>query len=117
MSSARKIISPFSGTWEQTINPFHGSVANPGGYFWNAVGVKEDVFKNKVPKETPEELALKRAQLSALGAQDDEINAKKLRLIRGQSSNFSSLLKSGLPTQEVLTTRSRQPVPSRGSAT
>ena len=47
-----------------------------------------------VPKPTAEETALQRAQLSLIYRQDEDINAKKLRLIRGETSNFASLLKT-----------------------
>jgi len=74
------------------LNLGQGGIANPGGYIWGAAGKK---LKPKVPGQTPEELALQRAQLSAIYKQDEEINAKKLRILRGESSSFSSLLRSG----------------------
>ena len=72
---------------------FKGSPLNPAGYIWQQ-GKK---LKPKVPGQTPEELQLQRAQLALIYKQDEDINAKKLRILRGENVNFASLLKSSAP--------------------
>lgn len=47
----------------------------------------------KPQQPTREEKALLRAQLMTLSKQDDEINERKRRIMRGQYSSFGGLLK------------------------
>lgn len=55
--------------------------------------------KPKPVRQSPEEKALLRAQLQTLARQDEEINERKRRIIRGQYSSFGGLLKrSGTAT-------------------
>lgn len=89
-----KVLDPFGGKGLGQLNPFSGSIANPAGYIWGAAGKK---LKPKVPGQTPEELQLQRAQLALIYKQDEDINAKKLRILRGENVNFASLLKSASP--------------------
>jgi hypothetical protein len=49
--------------------------------------------KPKPAQPTREERALMRAQLQTLSKQDEEINERKRRIIRGQYSSFGGLLK------------------------
>lgn len=51
--------------------------------------------KAKPIPETPEEKALVRAQLLTLSKQDEEIQARKRRIVQGQYGSFASKLKTG----------------------
>lgn len=52
-------------------------------------------MKAKAPKQTPEELALLRAQTVELGRTQDQLNEQRRRIIRAQTGGRGSLLSGG----------------------
>jgi hypothetical protein len=72
-----------------------GEIFDPRAHFESA---KENLgsLKPKAPKKTPEELALLRAQSVALSRSENEINERKKRIIRAQTSSRASMLSGNL---------------------
>lgn len=52
-------------------------------------------MKAKAPKQTPEELALMRAQTAELARTQDQLNEQRRRIIRAQTGGRGSLLSGG----------------------
>ena len=52
-------------------------------------------MKAKAPKQTPEELALVRAQTAELSRTSDQLNEQRRRIIRAQTGGRGSLLSGG----------------------
>lgn len=52
--------------------------------------------KPKAPQPTAAEQALQRAQVAELASQEQEINARRRRIVRGQGTGRAGLLRAGL---------------------
>lgn len=72
-------------------------------------------MKAKAPKQTPEELALMRAQTTELARTQDQLNEQRRRIIRAQTGGRGSLLSGG--ERGIRAGETRQSRGSGGGAT